>query len=388
MMVLFIVAPQYLKEIIMPTLTLTGKVLWANNTPAPNVKVRIFDRDTGSGDDDLTVTEGLSNNSGDFTLNYDPSRYQDYFTRTQAVWEQTAPPTWRNPTGTWGWVNHTVSLPDQTDVYLPYLRFAYSVNGQAKIQTASVVPPFQSQFTLPDVPNTLPPIPFRPSTHGFKLDNSLSGYPLPFTIPGLPGVTPVSNTYGLCGGMSTAAADFFFAGRTIPATATVPPQGLQLQQYIYRRQIDTFGGGAYVKQFADWMVLPDGTPLGIRRRTADEFAHLRAQIDARNLVVLGLVYVSLPDPIWNNHQVLAYAYQQISSDRFKISIYDPNYHGNDNISIEAQLVTVGVNFVPGPPPQIETIIGLQCTQQIPTGSKPVRGFFVMPYQIVTPPAGL
>jgi hypothetical protein len=369
----------------MPTQTLTGKVLFANNTPAPGVKVRVFDRDIGSGDDDLTTAEGLSNNAGDFTVQFDPSRFQDYYNDTKAVWELTSPPTWSNPTGTWGWVNHTVSLPDLTDTYSPYLRLSYSINGQPRVQTASLQP-FQTQFTLPDFPP--PAAAFRPSAHGFNFNNSFPGYALPFTVPGLPNLPGVPASYGLCGGMSTAAADFFWASSPIPAATAAPAQGSPLHQFIYQRQMDTFGGGGYVKKFADWMALPDGTPLGTRRRTADEFAQLRAQLDAHKLVVLGLVYVSLPAPIWNNHQVLAYAYQQASSNAFTIRIYDPNFNNDDTITIEAQLLTVGVQTIPGIPPRIRTIMGLQCMQHTPDGQIPVRGFFIMPYQPVTPPAGL
>jgi len=365
--------------------TFSGKVVFANQAPAPSVTVRVFDGDVKTSDDDLTTSPGVSNAAGDFTVQYDPSKYQDSFTTTTAVYEMTAPPTWQSPTGTWGWVNHTVSAPDLTDVYAPYLQFKYSVGGVAKTQTAALLP-LQTHFTLPDVPAATTP--FLPSTHGFHFNNSFSGYPLPFTVAGLPNIPPVSSNYGLCGGMSAAAADFFLTGRTIPATPSAPAQGTPLHQYIYRRQIDTFGGGPYVKKFADWMILPDGTPLGTRRRTADEFAQLRAILDSHGLAVLGLVYVSLPHVIWENHQVLARGYQQISSDTFSISIYDPNFHGNNSIIITAQLVTVGVNPPTGFPPRISTIMGLQCTEQTPTGPMTVRGFFVMPYQVITPPAGL
>lgn len=367
----------------MATQTLVGKVLSINNVPVPGVRVCIFDRDIGNGDDDLTITPGQSNATGDFTVTYDPSRYQDAFTTTKAIWEPTAPPTWSNPLGTWGWVNHTVSLPDLTDLYLPYLQFSYSIGGQARVQVAPLVP-FQTQFTLPEI---IPSTPFKPSVHGFKFTNSFTGYPLPFTVPGLPALPPVLPSYGLCGGMSSAAADFFAAGKSIPAATAVPAQGSPLHSYIYQRQIDTFGGGVFIKKFADWMVLPDGTPLGTRRRTADEFAQIRAVLDSHGLVVLGLVYTSFPALLWTNHQVLAHSYVQTSSNTFKIGIYDPNFPGDDTIAINAQLVSVG-SIITGIPPQINTVLGLQCTQITPAGSKPVRGFFGMPYQPVTPPPGL
>jgi len=43
----------------------SGSVHYANGVPMPNVAVRIFDKDAaGKGDDDLTITPGLSDDQG------------------------------------------------------------------------------------------------------------------------------------------------------------------------------------------------------------------------------------------------------------------------------------------------------------------------------------
>ena len=59
----------------------SGSVHYANGDPISNVTVRIFDKDTsGKEDDDLTVTPGLSDEHGLFSLSYEPLRYLDYHT--------------------------------------------------------------------------------------------------------------------------------------------------------------------------------------------------------------------------------------------------------------------------------------------------------------------
>jgi hypothetical protein len=171
----------------------------------------------------------------------------------------------------------------------------------------------------------------------------------------------------------------------------VPAKGSVLNQYLYRRQIDTYGAfGEYVAKFAQWMVLPDNTVLGTQKRTYDEFEEIRAKLDDGNAVVLGLVYVSGSNTleIWNNHQVLAYGYSEVSATTIDINIYDPNYPQRDDVIIQVERVPVGTTFVPGVPPRKKTVLGFKCTQLVSNGSKDLRGFFAIPYVPVVPPAEL
>jgi hypothetical protein len=189
--------------------------------------------------------------------------------------------------------------------------------------------------------------------------------------------------------MSCAAYDFLLAGRSIPSNTTAPARGSVLQQYIYRRQVDTFGAfGEYIAKFAQWMVLPDDTVLGTQKRTYDEFEEIRAKLDDGNPVVLGLVYVSGSDTfeIWNNHQVLAYRYSEVSATTIDLNIYDPNYPDRDDVVIRAERVPVGTTLIPGVPPRKRTILGFRCTQMVSNSNKNIRGFFAMPYVPVVPPA--
>ncbi len=68
------------------------------------------------------------------------------------------------------------------------------------------------------LPSPVPPPPstrsfadFRPSLHGFRFTNHFTGSPLPFSLGGLEKHLNLPNDFGLCGGMSFAAADFFLA---------------------------------------------------------------------------------------------------------------------------------------------------------------------------------
>lgn len=354
----------------------SGKVLFANGFPAQNVLVRVFDKDEpGKGDDDLTVEPGRSDHTGNFTVCFEPSRYLDY--------NNIQTPVPRNLPWDWTLTTRTQRLPDITDVYLPYLEFRYTFNGRRCVHTAFMIP-FQAEFRLPEIPA----FEFKPSEHGFKFVNNFSGYPLPFSIPNLPNISSVEKAYGLCGGMSSAVYDFLLSGRQISLDTIAPEQGSILQQYLYRRQVDTFGAfGEYVAKFAQWMVLPDDTILGTQKRTYDEFEEIRAKLDDGNAVVLGLVYVGGNDSfkIWNNHQVLAYSYSEISATTIDINIYDPNYPQRDDIAIQVERVPVGTTFVPGVPPRKRTVLGFKCIQKVVEGNKDLRGFFAMPYVPVMPP---
>src|ERR671919_403397 len=132
---------------------------------------------------------------------------------------------------------------------------------------------------------------FQPTVHGFNFRNSFSGYPLPFEIPYL---AQASASYGLCGGMSAAACDFYAAGRAIPATDTVPTKDTPLYDYLYQRQLATLGeSGAYILKFLAWMALPDDNVHGTRSLTYhEEFPAVRRELDQGRPVVIGLVYIT------------------------------------------------------------------------------------------------
>lgn len=363
----------------MPT-ELNGRVLFANRLAAPGVEVRVFDKDSpGKIDDDLTVRAGLSDTGGHFTVIFEPSRYRDYTTlRLSGPLGRLFDPEDHE---------HSLKVPDLSDRYLPYLDFRYSYKDQACHHTAPLGL-YQDEFQLPE-PGSLS---FTPSKHGFKFVNRFSGYPFPFTIPQLPGLPDVPKGYGLCGGMSSAAADFLLSGRNFPPIASVPEAASSMHQYLFRRQIDSFGRlGEAVLKVARWTALPDGGKRGTFQRSYEEFRKVRARLDKSEPVVLALIYdranspVEIIQNIWNNHQVLAFDYLKDSARNATINVYDPNYPGRDDVRLVAERV-----FVPhNPGNEKPGSWGFRTVQKAGEQVvREVRGFFMMRYQPVEPPSGL
>jgi hypothetical protein len=355
-----------------------ARVFYANGDPVSNVSVRIFDKDAaGKQDDDLTVTPGFSDECGRFSLTYEPLRYLDYLTiHMPGTHDQQD----NSPAE-----KHGLRIPDLGDIYLPYLKFNYTFNGSTREHTASLGL-FQTEFYLP----VNPQVGFLPSRNGFMFRNCFSGYFLPYSTPAFMSSRKVSSVYGLCGGMCAAAYDFILAGRAIPQNTIVPRQGSSLQRYLFQRQVDSLGGlGEALVKVAHWTSLPDDTFVGTMRRSADEFNQLRQKLDEGNLVVLALIYVratslkELARLIFNNHQVLAYAYQQDAAGAITIHIYDPNLPAQDDVDIHAEPVAVGD---PTSSTGALTVMGLKSTQLVGGDFyKDVRGFFAMPYTPVRPP---
>jgi hypothetical protein len=153
--------------------------------------------------------------------------------------------------------------------------------------------------------------------------------------------------------------------------------------------MDSLGGlGEALIKVAQWTTLPDDTPVGTMRRTADEFSLIRQKLDEGNLVILALLYAratslkELARQIFNNHQVLAYAYQQDASGVITIHIYDPNLPSQDDVDIRCEPKFLGDD-------QSASVAGLKSTQLVGGQFyRDVRGFFSMPYIPVKPPKGI
>lgn len=350
-----------------------GRVTFANGAPASGVQVRVFDKDApGKGDDDLTITPGITDANGAFTVTYDPGRYQDFASL----------PFFGLRRGQNG-EEAGIRFRDPFDILTPYVQFRYNWQGTERVHEASLEA-FQAHFALPEYA----PIQFRPSQHGFQFVNAFRGYMLPFTVPFLPEEGKVKSIYGLCGGMSSAALDYLLCGRSIPQVTEVPRRGSRLHRYLFRRAIDTFAMGESILRFARWMALPEDGPNGTYRLTLLEFEKVRQALDEYKMMVIGLVFdrggnvQEVARNVWNNHQVLAYGYEETGEGGYRIHLYDPNYPKADDVFIQAERVQVGGT-------DSEPLYGLRCTEM--RGDrviKPVRGFFPMPYEPVDPPADL
>lgn len=363
----------------MPT-EFSGRILYANCLAAADVEVRVFDKDSpGKTDDDLTITPGLSDACGQFRVVFDPSRFRDFSTI------RLSGPLGRLFSSEEG--ERHIKLPDLSDRYLPHLEFRYVCNDQSLTYTTPLGL-FQNEFQLPEVQ----PLDFVPSQRGFRFTNSFSGYPFPLTISQLPFLQDIPKGYGLCGGMSSAAADFLLSGRRYPPSAQVPEAGSHMHNYLFRRQIDSFGrlGQAIVK-VARWTALPDEGIGGTYQRSYAEFKKVRARLNKHEPVVLALIYDRANNPaqlihrIWNNHQVLAFRYTQGPDKSIIIRVYDPNYPGNDQVSIEAERVFIPHSIENEKPGSW----GYKCIQKVGDQKvREVRGIFMMHYKPVEPPPDL
>jgi hypothetical protein len=358
----------------------SGSIHYANGDPISNVVVRIFDKDAaGRQDDDLTLTPGLSDEHGRFDLVYEPLRYLDF----HAI---QFPGAHESHLGNVRRTNK-LRMPDLSDIYLPYLLFNYTFNGHVCTHTASLGA-LQSEFHLP----LNPPVQFLPTRNGFKFRNSFPGYFLPYTTPAFLRSRKISSTYGLCGGMCSVAYDYALAKKAIPQIAEVPLQGSRLHRYLFRRQLDSLGGlGQEVVKVAQWTCLPDDTLVGTQRRTADEFNQFHHQLDDRNLVILALIYEhaysmrELSRCIFDNHQVLAYAYQQDELGAVMINIYDPNLPSRDDVVIRSEPIMLGEAAAPS---EANSVMGLKSSQFVGSAFyKNIRGYYAIPYTPVHPPKG-
>jgi hypothetical protein len=165
--------------------------------------------------------------------------------------------------------------------------------------------------------------------------------------------------------------DFLLAGRPIPQRRRRPGRVTPLHRYIHQRQVDSLTAGTQVARFVRWMSLPD---TAVHLRTAEELQTLRKNLDNGVPTPIGMVYVSTKDTmqIWQNHQVLACKYEELKDGRIRRLIYDPNYPRRNDVFVESW-------------PDKENG-GVASVQRIGKKDKVTRGYFVMPYEPMVPPA--
>ena len=173
---------------------------------------------------------------------------------------------------------------------------------------------------------------FDPATHGFAFPNAFVNEVL--TLPNGAKIT----TAGRCGGMAYAALDYFLAGQPVPrwrsdlwAPGRVPPDSHWLAQLFTQRLRDSFFTGSAAK-FVTWSMHSDDETWvfkGVTRWTKEEeLPRIMRSIDAGRPVVLGLVVARSLAAIGDNHQVIAYGYEQDrSTGRVTITIHDNNTPG-------------------------------------------------------------
>ena len=226
---------------------------------------------------------------------------------------------------------------------------------------------------------------FNPAVHGFHFTNSFNTR-VTLRFPGFTRTINLGNFhYGLCGGMSYSALDYFLAGRPIPPDTAEPPLGTALRQYIFRRQLDTFTPGTLAKFATD--PFRSTTDLTHRSRTAFNDV-IRRTLDRGRPVPLGLIKTKGFDNLLvGNHQVLAIGYStrpiiiktktcflgicRTTTRRDNepiIAIYDPNFPGT------TKFIQTNHN--------VET--DDQAGRSPVSGSSRVRGYFSTPYSFKRP----
>jgi hypothetical protein len=210
---------------------------------------------------------------------------------------------------------------------------------------------------------------FLPVQHGFRFVNR-------FEFPEILGsklslVGPLTRSlkdviYGLCGGMSFAAIDYFKLGRPVPDYDDPDEINVKLFHYLWNRQLDSLRGPTLRKLLTAMLRSDTGLAKVVRN---EEVPKLRAAIDSGTPAVLALVRVKgLNDPT-RNHQVLATGYElDPETQQMTVQLYDPN-HPHKEPSLTFSLSAT--------PPEI------MFSQS--TGEK-LRGFFVIDYWPETPPA--
>ena len=188
---------------------------------------------------------------------------------------------------------------------------------------APAAAPTAPPAATPAPPTTAKRTALIPATHGFRFVNDFKNS---FIGP------PISmQTSGLCGGMSYAVLDYYFAGQPIPSQDYRPANGTTLQQYFYGRQVTSLTQN--LDKWAETSVNPFGSRTleffnwGINERLKE----LGSFIDRGVPVPLGLKGTGAG--LDHDHQVLAIGYDMgrykgdlgAYKEDVKIYLLDPNH---------------------------------------------------------------
>lgn len=166
---------------------------------------------------------------------------------------------------------------------------------------------------------------FEPDVHGFHFSNSFSTTVLPSWGIG-PLRIPKVALGGLCGGMTFAALDYYFAGWPVPTHVPgdypapgVPPNPSRLRDEIFRRHLNSVGlepspngipvpGQSIRVKPADlhnlltYPRLRVASTATLRTTLTTELQRAADALDAGRPVPIGLV---APGNLFNSHQVVA-----------------------------------------------------------------------------------
>lgn len=180
---------------------------------------------------------------------------------------------------------------------------------------------------------------FLPSKNGLHYPNNWPSEPdLKLNTP--LGSIPIGNaSNGLCGGMAFVVRDLFEAHLLPPVSKANPDAGSPAFQFIVKRLFDSFNLPGGVAEYFTWMNLPahntDLGPQGTSWLTIkNTMPALRKTIDSGHLCPIALVCIHSTNPmdLGQNHQVLAYGYQD-QGNTTTVHVYDSNHPDDDSVTI-------------------------------------------------------
>jgi hypothetical protein len=165
---------------------------------------------------------------------------------------------------------------------------------------------------------------FNSPEHGFAFSNGFTNHVL--QIPAL-GVD--ITTRGRCGGMAAASLDYWYATLAMPTSSSLPQDGTLLSDYIYSRLMDTFvDNGMKFIQYATSLDHPTWLRgKGVSRMVReDELPKLKSRLNGGTPVLLALTQARSVTELGNDHQVVAYGYEE--DERYTyVLVYDNNNPG-------------------------------------------------------------
>ena len=152
---------------------------------------------------------------------------------------------------------------------------------------------------------------------------------------------------GLCGGMALTARDLYEAKVPAPPDTNPPANGSPRFDALVRRQVQSLDWFKVPLHFLNLQALRGDPPTGIASTLGREPARvdavlkewpaIRAEIDGGHPSVVGLVRSasSSPAALTQNHQVLAYAYEE-TPEHIVIHVYDPNHPNSDDVRLRGR----------------------------------------------------
>jgi hypothetical protein len=208
-----------------------------------------------------------------------------------------------------------------------------------------------------------------------------------------PAVAPLSDPYGLCGGMAYSAPDHWNTRVPIargsrandqPARTGVGPTAIR--NSLWQRLIDSLVPGGVLQRTMEWSLLLNQIPKefsggaeGLRNRTLVEWDRLRSRIDSGTPWPIGLIFTSRD--AWYQHQILTYGYENNGRDRGKLFVYDSNdpfqfgSRGHHEVSLDFRGPTLSATGLSG----TGALAGFFCSNyfpSVPVGMSKAYGDFL------------